>query len=59
MRKDKRSQSPYAKYGKVPFRYSENYRHWHELTVKLGVTDTPEHLALNKAHRAMHGLPQQ
>lgn len=57
MRERKNSQSPYAKYGKIPHRYSENTRHWQELTKAHGVTDTEEHLKLNRAFRLTHGLP--
>lgn len=57
MREARRSRSPYAKYGKKPYRYSTNYQRWRALTLKLGVTDTPEHVELNREHRIALGLP--
>lgn len=56
---ERKPRSPYAKYGKKPFRYSENYRQWHELTLAHGgSTDTPEHVRLNKAHHRAFNIPQ-
>lgn len=55
--RDRTPRSPYAKYGKKPFRYSENYRQWRALTRQHGgSTDTPEHERLNVAHRRAWAL---
>lgn len=42
--------SPYAKYKKKPFRYSDTYRAWHNACVKAGTNNTAEIRRLAKAH---------
>lgn len=36
---NKKSKSPYQRYGKKPFVYSEPYRRWRDLAVRLGAQD--------------------
>lgn len=42
--------SPYSKFGKRPYRYSDLYRRWHELAVKSGTNDTEELRQIDAAH---------
>lgn len=49
--------SPYDRYKKAPYRYSDIYRDWHRLTVKFGTNDLPEIRELEAKHREAMGLP--
>lgn len=57
MANKRKPKSPYAKYGKTPFRYSDTYREWHRLVVKTGTNDSAEARELEARHREAMGLP--
>lgn len=48
------AKSPYAKYGKVPFRYSDAYHAWRNLVLKSG---DPDDIAdADARHRRAFGI---
>lgn len=52
--KSKNCRSPYHKYGKKPYRYSDLYQHWRALVMKAG---DPDDIAIADAkHRAAFGI---
>lgn len=58
MTKGKREpRSPYARYGKTPYRYSDIYREWHELVKKSGTNDSERARELEARHRQAMDLP--
>lgn len=50
-----RTKSPYAKYGKAPYRYSDTVRELNELVKSKGSTRTTRGNALRKEHAVKFG----
>lgn len=55
LRLNRKPRSPYAKYEKKPFRYSDTYRAWRAACIKSGTNDTDEIRQLADRHAQQFG----
>lgn len=53
MAKPRKAQSPYQKYGKRPYRYSESYQQWHRAILD---NDFDEAARLGRRHSRTFGM---